>query len=87
MPVRAIQINPKDNVAVVTADVREGQLVRVDGGIELRATEAIPRGGKIALTPIHAGEVVVRYGEEIGLATAGIAAGQHVHTHNLGGRK
>jgi hypothetical protein len=30
---------------------------------------------------------VLRYGEEIGLATQAIAPGQHVHTHNLGGRK
>lgn len=87
MPVRAIRINPIDNVAIVTADVTEGDLVRVDGAIDLRAAEAVPRGGKIALTSIPAGEAVFRYGEEIGVATADIRAGQHVHTHNLGGGK
>ncbi|MDI6856898.1 MAG: UxaA family hydrolase [Dehalococcoidia bacterium] len=87
MPVRATRINPVDNVAIVTADVSEGELVRVDGGIELRSTEAVPRGGKIALSPIPAGKAVLRYGEEIGVALTDIAAGQHVHTHNLGGGK
>jgi altronate hydrolase len=87
MPVRAIQINPGDNVAVVSADTAAGDPVRVDDGIELRASEAIPRGGKIALASIPAGNAVIRYGEEIGLATADIAVGQHVHTHNLGGRQ
>ena len=33
--------------------------------------------------PIHAGEAVIKYGSPIGLATAEIAAGAHVHTHNL----
>jgi len=87
VPTRAIRINPADNVAIVTADVTEGEVVRVDGGIEVRAAEAVPRGGKIALTSIPAGKPVFRYGEEIGVATAEIAAGQHVHTHNLGGGK
>jgi len=41
----------------------------------------------VALTAIPYGEPVLRYGEEIGLANAAIAPGQHVHTHNLGGTR
>ena len=86
MAARAIRLDPRDNVAVVTAEISSGDLIDADG-IEVRASEPVPRGGKVALTAIPCGEPVIRYGEEIGLATQAIAPGQHVHTHNLGGRK
>ena len=86
MAARAIRLDPRDNVAVVTADVKSGDLIDA-GGIQVQATEPVPRGGKVALMAIPSGEPVLRYGEEIGLATQAIAPGQHVHTHNLGGRK
>ena len=85
MAVRAIRMNASDNVAVVTADVEPGDPVELDDGTKVRASEAVPRGGKVALTSIAAGTTVVRYGEIIGMATEDIAAGRHVHTHNLGG--
>ena len=81
--VLAIRVHPRDNVAVVAADVQAGNAVCLDDGIELRTVEIITRGSKVALVPIPCGEAVIRYGEEIGRATADIAAGQHVHTHNL----
>ena len=50
----------------------------------LRATlDAIPRGHKIALCDIAAGAAVVKYGSPIGTASSPIAAGTHVHTHNV----
>jgi len=85
--VRAIRIDARDNVAVVVADVAAGGRVRLDDGSELTATQAVPRGNKIALSALAAGEPVIRYGEEIGVATTAIATGDHVHTHNMGGRK
>jgi altronate hydrolase len=81
--VLAIRVHPEDNVAVVAADVQAGSAVRLDDGTEVRTVEAIARGSKVALIPIPCGEAVIRYGEEIGQATCDIAAGQHVHTHNL----
>jgi predicted RecA/RadA family phage recombinase len=83
MTVLGIRVHPRDNVAVVAADVQPGDVVRLDDGGEVRAIEAIPRGSKVALGPIVCGEAVVRYGEEIGRATKDIAAGEYVHTHNL----
>ncbi len=77
-------MEPEDNVAVVTAETKAGDVVQIAGDIEVRAAEAIPRGGKVALAGIAAGEPVIRYGEPIGLATEDIEEGQHVHTHNLG---
>ena len=87
MNVRAIRIDSRDNVAVVVADVEAGDRVRLDDGVEMTASQAVPRGNKIALERIAAGDPIIRYGEEIGVATVNIAAGDHVHTHNLGGRK
>ena len=83
MGARAIRLDPRDNVAVVTTDVKSGELIDADG-VRVRAAEPVPRGGKVALAPIAAGATVVRYGEIIGMATEDIAAGRHVHTHNLG---
>jgi predicted RecA/RadA family phage recombinase len=87
MALRAIRMDAKDNVAVVTTDVKAGDVVHLDDGTEVRAAEDVPRGGKVALASIAIGEVIRRYGETIGLATEEIAAGQHVHTHNLGDRR
>ncbi len=81
--VLAILVHPEDSVAVVAADVRAGDVVRLDDDTAVRATEAISRGAKVALRPIACGEAVIRYGEEIGRATRDVAAGEHVHTHNL----
>ena len=81
--VLAIRVHPRDNVAVLAADVPAGGAVRLDDGTEVRSVEAIARGSKVALISIRRGEAVIRYGEEIGRATEDIAAGQHVHTHNL----
>lgn len=83
MAVLGIRVHPRDNVAVVAADVQADDMVRLDDGSEVRAVEAIPRGSKMALGAIACGEAVIRYGEEIGRATKDIAAGEYVHTHNL----
>jgi altronate hydrolase len=81
--VLAIRVHPRDNVVVMAADVQAGGAVRLIDGTEVRSVEAIARGSKVALIPIPCGKAVIRYGEEIGRATEDIAAGQHVHTHNL----
>ena len=40
-------------------------------------------GHKVALAPIRMGEAVIKYGFPIGTASADIAPGERVHTHNL----
>jgi altronate hydrolase len=79
----AIHLHPADNVAVARVPISAGAELRVDG-VSVVALDAIPAGHKIALRPIHAGEMVERYGQAIGRATAEIEPGRHVHTHNLG---
>jgi altronate dehydratase len=78
----AVVISPSDNVATALEPLDAGRTVRV-GEISLTLAEAIPRGHKLALRAIRAGESVVKYGSPIGSATADIAPGAHVHTHNV----
>jgi altronate hydrolase len=78
-----IHLHPADNVGVARVPLAAGTELRVDGA-SVVALDAIPAGHKIAVRAIAAGAMVERYGQSIGRATEAIAAGRHVHTHNLG---
>jgi len=78
----AIVITPRDNVATALEPLEAGRVLQV-GGAVMTVAQPIPRGHKVALRPIASGEPVLKYGSTIGNATADIAAGSHVHTHNL----
>ncbi|HMO74749.1 MAG TPA: altronate dehydratase family protein [Sphingopyxis sp.] len=81
-PVSAIRVDAGDSVATCLADARAGDVARI-GGQEIRLRDDVPRGHKFALAPIARGAAVIKYGFPIGRATADIAAGAHVHSHNL----
>jgi altronate hydrolase len=77
-----LQVHVADSVAVCLRDVVAGERLTLgEQVIEISADTA--RGHKIALRPHRRGEVVTKYGHPIGHATEDIAAGAHVHTHNL----
>ena len=75
-------ISERDNVATALQPLEDGLVLDL-GAIAVTVRGAIPPGHKIALRAIGAGEPVIKYGSPIGLATADIAAGTHVHTHNV----
>jgi altronate dehydratase len=75
-------ISERDNVATALEALEPGRRIDAGSGFVV-AIDAIPAGHKIALTPIAAGTAVVKYGSPIGTATGDIAAGSHVHTHNV----
>jgi altronate dehydratase large subunit len=78
----ALLMYPDDDVALAVANLAAGHTVRIDDRtIMLR--QLIPAGHKFALRAIIRGEHVRKYGQPIGLATADIAPGEHVHVHNL----
>lgn len=84
----ALKVNDLDNVATVFANgVRAGDQVEVrdkKGQTEvITVLGDVPYGHKIALGPIKTGELIVKYGEEIGIATKDIVKGDYVHVHNL----
>ena len=65
-----IKINPVDNVAVALQDLNAGEVVE---GVVLRTD--VPRGHKVVLRDLAAGEDVVKYGFPIGHVTRDAAAG------------
>jgi altronate hydrolase len=75
-------ISDRDNVATALQPLQPGARLAL-GSAHLDVRAAVPSGHKIALRTIRAGDAVVKYGSPIGLATVEIAAGTHVHTHNL----
>lgn len=83
---RAIVMSPEDNTAVALADLAAGEEVPLrlgDRTVTARLRDAVGFGHKFALKDIAAGEKVYKYGTVIGLASSPIAAGQHVHIHNV----
>ena len=78
----ALVISDRDNVATALQPLDAGRILEI-GGVSVTVREAIPSGHKVAIRAIAAGEPVVKYGSPIGTATADIAAGAHVHTHNV----
>ncbi len=74
-----ILLHPADSVATTQRALEAGEAA----GDGLIARTAVPRGHKICIRAIGAGEPVVKYGQVIGFASAPIAAGEHVHTHNV----
>jgi altronate hydrolase len=77
-----LKLDPADPVGLARTDLEPGAELDV-GGLRLRVREAVPRGHKLALIDLPAGTEVRKYGQPIGLATRDIAAGEHVHEHNL----
>jgi altronate dehydratase len=73
---------PRDNVAVALTALSVGEVVRLTSW-ELAVQVPIPFGHKLATRSIRAGDPVIKYGETIGIAAADIAAGEHVHVHNV----
>ena len=79
---RLLRLHAADNVLTVIATLEAGAQIRV-GEAEIVVPARLPLGHKIAARGISEGEKIVKYGAPIGSATRAIAAGEHVHTHNL----
>ena len=78
----ALHLDPRDDVAVALRALAPGERVMA-GGRAVTVTEPVPHGHKLALREIDAGAEVRKFGWPVGVATAPIAAGSHVHSHNL----
>jgi altronate dehydratase len=78
----ALVISARDNVATALEPLDAGATIAA-GPDTVTLVDAIPRGHKLALRTIRIGEAIVKYGSPIGTAARDIAAGAHVHTHNV----
>ncbi len=75
-----IRIHPADDVVIARRQLVGGLRLDAEG---ITVTGLIPPGHKVAVRAIAQGEPVRRYNQIIGTATQPIAAGAHVHSHNL----
>lgn len=83
-----LKVNEIDNVAVVFSEnIKKGTTLNVrdyKGEIQrVVLLSDIPYGHKVAVKDINKGDLILKYGEEIGAATAQIKTGEHVHVHNM----
>ena len=79
---RLLRLSPRDNVCAATASLARGTTLCFEGRTLVLADD-VPLGHKVAVRPIARGEKVLKYGASIGTALVAIAAGEHVHVHNL----
>ena len=84
----ALKVNDLDNVATIFANgITDGTIIEVrdkKGNSEnVKVIGDVPYGHKIAVKDIKKDEIITKYGEEIGIATADIKVGEYIHVHNL----
>ncbi|MEP6064416.1 MAG: altronate dehydratase family protein [Paracoccaceae bacterium] len=73
-----VRLDPSDNVVTATRELA------IDTAVEnVTSSAVVPSGHKIATCGIAANEPIRKYAQVIGYATADIAPGDHVHTHNV----
>jgi altronate dehydratase small subunit len=87
---KTVMMKPQDNVAVALSDIPAGAVVNVicqDKSFQIELKDSIEFGHKFAVIPIVQGEDVLKYGEVIGVASQDISVGQHVHVHNVEGKR
>jgi (2R)-sulfolactate sulfo-lyase subunit alpha len=83
---------PDDDVGVATMDLAAGEVVQAvtlegDPVAEIRLAEDVPLAHKVAMRAMEAGHDLIEYGRAIGSTSTDVAAGAHVHTHNLRSRR
>lgn len=79
---RLVLLSPGDNCLIACTHLAAGTAVQLEGGTVVLAKD-IGLGHKLARHAIAAGEKVLKYGAVIGSLRAPVAAGEHIHTHNL----
>ncbi|MEL6947509.1 MAG: altronate dehydratase family protein [Pseudomonadota bacterium] len=73
-----IRLSPQDTVVTAVRALRPGEIVH-----DIAVGQPVPKGHKLAVKAMAAGEAIVKYAQLIGYAAEDIAAGEHVHTHNV----
>jgi altronate dehydratase small subunit len=86
----ALLANKLDNVANALDDIMQGEgiVVKAQSGEEIiNAYGETKFGFKIAVKNINKGEIIIKYGCPIGMASADIRKGECVHIHNVEGNR
>lgn len=77
-----LKIHQLDNVGVALKNLIPGHILTI-ADKQVVINNAISVGHKVALTDIHKGSQVIKYGAPIGIATEDISLGDWVHSHNV----
>ena len=89
--VKALQLTQDDTIATALQEIDAGQIIEVvlsgQKVGETIAKEKIPYGFKVCVSPMSAGDAVIKYGHVIGKASKDIAPGEMVHVHNIEGNR
>lgn len=78
-----------DSVGVVVVegvkkgDELTGWIMDQDRTVQMTAHSDIPIGHKLATRPLAQEDTVIKYGVDVGRVVAPIAAGEHLHVHNV----
>ncbi len=83
---RVLVLHPDDNVAIALQPLAAGETIAVGGSplaSSLLIRMPIPTGHKVALRTLGPQDKVIKYGQPVGIVTRPIAAGEHVHIHNV----
>ena len=75
-----LRLNPADDVVIACRELDAGTNLLQENVV---CRDRIPAGHKVATRAIAKDAPVRRYNQIIGFATRPIAAGDHVHVHNL----
>ncbi len=73
-----IRLHTADDVVIARTQLISGTKIE-----DFTTKGLIPPGHKVATKALNTGDAVRRYNQIIGFASKPIAAGEHVHTHNL----
>ena len=83
----------KDNVGVVVIDLTKKDqeyscwIMESDKTVKIQSINNIPQGHKIALKDFKVGDIILKYGHDIGKVVVSIKKGDHVHVHNVKTKK
>lgn len=77
---QVLKLGSQDDVLVALQPVKAGEFLPE---FHLTALSDIPAGHKLALHSLARGHAVRKFNQIIGFTTQPVAAGEHVHTHNL----
>jgi len=83
---KVLIIHLNDNVATALTDIKAGETIMIDtesGKKAIYVQQSIPLNHKISVKRIKKDSPVIKYGEQIGIATSNIEEGEYVHIHNV----
>ena len=85
---RCFQVNPEDNVATLLEDAgaEPATILGASRNATVELLEEVALGHKVCTRSVPKGDLIVKYGVPIGVATQDIATGAWVHLHNCSSR-